>query len=37
MKMVTQINGKPQTIQGEQSGKWLSSDCGNIKPVTQIK
>lgn len=37
MKMVTQMNGKPETIQGEQSGKWLSSDCGNIKPVTQTK
>lgn len=37
MKMVTQINGKPQTIQGDQSGKWLSSDCGTIKPVTQTK
>jgi uncharacterized protein YneF (UPF0154 family) len=37
MKMVTQVNGKPETIQGDNSGKWLSSDCGNIKPVTQIK
>ena len=37
MKMVTQINGKPQTIQGDQSGKWLSSDCGAIKPATQTK
>jgi len=37
IKMVTQVNGKPETIQGEQSGRWLSSDCGNIKPATHIK
>ncbi len=37
IKMVTQVNGTPQTIQGDQSGKWLSSDCGNIKPLTQNK
>lgn len=34
MKMVTQINGKTETIQGTQTGKWLSSDCGDIKPVS---
>lgn len=37
MKMLTQINNKPQTLQGEQSGKWLSSDCGAIKPAQHIK
>lgn len=37
MKMVTQINGKSETIQGSQTGKWLSSDCGDIKPLTQIE
>ena len=37
MKMITQINGKPETIQGTQAGKWLSSACGLIKPAMQIK
>ena len=32
MKFTTTINNKSETIQSEQSGKWLSSDCGNIKP-----
>lgn len=25
--------GKPETMQIKQSGKWLSSDCGAIKPM----
>ena len=37
MKMVTQINGQSETIQGTNTGKWLSSDCGDIKPVSQLK
>lgn len=32
MKLTTEINKKAETIEGTQSGKWLSSDCGDIKP-----
>lgn len=31
-KFTTEMNGKMETIQGTHSGKWLGSDCGNIKP-----
>lgn len=31
-KFTTDINGKMETIEGTHSGKWLASDCGNIKP-----
>lgn len=27
------VNGKPERMNMEQSGKWLSADCGNIKPL----
>ena len=35
MKMVvhTQVQGKPETMNMEGSGKWLAADCGDIKPV----
>lgn len=29
----TTVEGKPERMNMEQSGKWLSADCGNIKPV----
>jgi hypothetical protein len=34
MKMVasSKVDGRPQTMNMESSGKWLSSDCGAIKP-----
>lgn len=34
MKMVvhTQVQGRPETINMEGSGKWLSADCGDVKP-----
>jgi uncharacterized protein YneF (UPF0154 family) len=32
VKFTTEVNKKAQTIEGVQSGKWLSSDCGDIKP-----
>lgn len=32
-KVTTEVNKKMQTIEGTQSGKWLSSDCGDIKPL----
>jgi uncharacterized protein YneF (UPF0154 family) len=33
MKLITEVNKKAETIESTQSGKWLSSDCGNIKPM----
>lgn len=33
MKLTTELNNKMENIEGAQSGKWLSSDCGNIKPL----
>lgn len=29
----TTIDGKPDRMTMDQSGKWLSADCGNIKPM----
>jgi len=31
-KVTTEVNNKLQTMEGTQSGRWLSSDCGDIKP-----
>jgi len=31
----TTIEGETQTFHAVQSGKWLASDCGNIKPESQ--
>jgi hypothetical protein len=35
MKMVvnTQMQGKPETMNMEGTGKWLAADCGDIKPI----
>ena len=35
MKMTSKstVNGKPQNITMDGKGQWLSSDCGNVKPV----
>jgi hypothetical protein len=35
MKMVvnTTMQGKPETMNMEGSGKWLGADCGDIKPI----
>jgi hypothetical protein len=35
MKMAvnTQIQGKPETMNMEGSGRWLGADCGDIKPM----
>lgn len=27
-------DGKPEQLQMSQTGKWLSADCGNLRPVT---
>lgn len=32
--MTQTIDGKQHTLEIEMEGKWLSSDCGNIKPET---
>ena len=39
MKMTTKstVQGKPETMTMEGSGKWLSADCGNIKPINVPK
>jgi hypothetical protein len=35
MKMMvnTQVQGKPEKVNMDGTGKWLGSDCGNIKPM----
>ena len=33
MVMQTVRNGKPETMTMEGQGKWLSADCGAIKPA----
>jgi hypothetical protein len=30
------VHGQPVTQHAEQSGKWLSADCGNVKPVSDL-
>ncbi len=30
--IVTQVRGQPQQMSMEMNGKWLSADCGDIKP-----
>ena len=39
MKMVmsTKVDGKPEKMNMDGSGKWLASDCGNVKPVMPPK
>ena len=32
MAMQSKVDGKPQSMNMEASGKWLSADCGSIKP-----
>jgi hypothetical protein len=33
MTMKTSVHGKPETMSMDGSGKWLSADCGKLKPV----
>jgi len=33
MKVTTQHKGKPETMTMDSQGKWLSADCGNLKPM----
>ncbi|MEZ0307629.1 MAG: DUF3617 domain-containing protein [Ramlibacter sp.] len=39
MKMLvnTTVQGKPEKINMDGTGKWLSADCGNIKPMEMPK
>lgn len=31
--METRIDGKPERMEMTQAGKWLSADCGNLRPA----
>ncbi len=33
MTMNSQVSGKPTTMEMQQTGKWVSADCGNLKPL----
>lgn len=33
LKTVSQAKGKPETMTMESQGKWISADCGKLKPV----
>lgn len=37
MKTVSTIKGKEETMDMKANGKWLASDCGNIKPPAMPK
>ncbi len=37
MSATTTINGKPEKLDMQANGKWLSTDCGNIKPLAPPK
>jgi hypothetical protein len=37
MKVTTTVQGKPETMTMEGAGKWLGTDCGNIKPMVPPK
>lgn len=37
MTVKTVVDGKPETMTMEGSGKWLAADCGNLKPMGQKK
>jgi hypothetical protein len=35
MTINTQVEGKPEKVTMEGSGKWLAADCGDVKPIGQ--
>jgi len=37
MAMKTSVQGKPETMTMDGGGKWLTADCGNIKPLATPK
>jgi hypothetical protein len=34
MKIRSEEEGRNQVVNMDVTGKWLSADCGNIRPVT---
>ena len=32
MQMEAQVKGKPERVEMQQQGKWLSADCGTVQP-----
>ncbi|WP_029695982.1 DUF3617 domain-containing protein [Comamonas badia] len=34
-RMHTQVQGKPEQMDMTQKGRWLSADCGQVKPLRQ--
>jgi hypothetical protein len=37
MTVSTQVDGKPEKMTMEGSGKWLGADCGSVKPLAPQK
>jgi hypothetical protein len=37
MNTTSTVKGKPEKMTMDASGKWLSADCGNIKPIAPPK
>ena len=37
MTVTTQVQGKPEKMTMEGSGKWLGADCGSVRPLGQVK
>ena len=37
MKVNREMKGKPEQMTMEAQGKWVSSDCGSVKPITPRK
>ena len=36
MNVSTQVDGKPEKVSMEGTGKWLKADCGSVKPLAQM-
>jgi hypothetical protein len=36
MNISTQVQGKPEKVTMQGSGKWLAADCGNVRPLGQM-
>jgi hypothetical protein len=37
MSTTTSINGRPEKMDMQNSGRWLGSDCGTVKPLVMPK
>jgi hypothetical protein len=37
MTSTTTVNGRPEKMEMQNSGRWLGSDCGTVKPLTMPK